>query len=132
MQHDKSNYDLPMSERVRRGRGRLSRRTVASTKVSLEERQVLEQAARLEGKVLSEWSRDVLLNAARGQRTDAVLMTELTALRMLVSTVLRSIAIGEKLSPEAYQQILVEVRTGKHEAAKDVLAQYQTSAQGDA
>ena len=66
---------------------------------------------------------------ARQGTADTALLTELIALRMLMSMVLRSVALGEKLTPEAYAQILAEVRRGKHETTRDVLAQYQTKEQ---
>jgi hypothetical protein len=44
---------------------------------------------------------------------------------MLMSTVLRSVALGERLTGDAYAQILSEVRNGKHAATRDVLDQYQ-------
>jgi hypothetical protein len=45
---------------------------------------------------------------------------------MLMSTVLRSIALRETMTPETFAQILAEVRSGKHDATRDVLNQYQT------
>lgn len=55
------------------------------------------------------------------------LFTEMVALRKLMSTVLRSVSIGEKLTPEAYAQILAEVRTGKHGDARELFSQYQNT-----
>ena len=90
----------------------------------------LEAAAEREGKALSEWAREVLLEKAQASQTDTALFTEVIALRMLMSTVLRTVALGERLSPEAYAQVLAEVRANKHETARDVLSQYQTQTGG--
>ena len=127
MQEQQTLPDLGIAERLRRTRGRPGRRTVASTKVTRQEQDELETAAKREGKVLSEWAREVLLEAARGTRTDPAVFTELVALRMLVMMTLRPIALGDKVSPEAYEQILAEVRNGKQDAAREMLSQYQTA-----
>ena len=66
-----------------------------------------------------------MLHAAQETPTDLPVFTEVVALRMLLNTVLRAVALGEKMTPEAYAQVLAEVRTEKHEAAKDMLSQYQ-------
>jgi hypothetical protein len=101
---------------------------VASARVTESERDALDVAAGRQGKALSEWAREVLLREAGGAQTDTAVFTELVALRMLVSTVLRSVALGETLSAEAYAQIIAEVRAGKHEAARDLISQYQSAA----
>jgi hypothetical protein len=121
---------LGIPERIRRSQGRLARNAIASAKVTQSEQAELEAAARREGKALSEWAREALLEKARSNQTDTTLFTEVIALRMLMSTVLRSVALGERLSPEAYAQVLAEVRANKHETARDVLTQYQTQAGG--
>ena len=118
MQEQQTLPDLGIAERLRRTRGRPGRR---------QEQDELETAAKREGKVLSEWAREVLLEAARGTRTDSAVFTELVALRMLVMMTLRPIALGDKVSPEAYEQILAEVRNGKQDAAREMLSQYQTA-----
>ncbi len=118
---------LGIEARLRRTKGRESRtRSLASRFTPSEERELIDAAAR-EGKFTAEWTRETLLSAARARNTELAVITELTALRMLLSTVLRPLAIGETVTPEAYAQILAEVRIGKHEAARDVLDQYQNS-----
>lgn len=124
MQATSEPNDLGIAERIIRTSGRASRRTVVSTKVTRHEQKELESAARREGKVLSEWAREVLLEKARSGPTGTAIFTELLALRLLMNGVLRSIVTDEKLSPQAYQQLVTEVRTTKHAAARDVLTQY--------
>lgn len=119
--------DLGIASRIRRSQGRYARNAIASIKVTRDERAELEKAAGASGQALSEWGRDVLLRRARSGNAEDAMLTELIALRMLTSTVLRSIAIGQSLTPEAYAQILTEVKTSKHEAARDVLRQYTKS-----
>lgn len=119
--------DLGIPERLRRSRGRGSRVIPASTKVTREEQEELEAAAKRNGKSLSEWAREVMLAAAREAQTDRALFTELTALRLLMTNVLRPLALGETLTPVSFQAILSGVRKDKHDAARDLLAQYQPS-----
>ena len=116
--------DLGIGDRIRRSQGRSGRVIPASTKVTHSEHKELEAAAKREGKALSEWFRDVLLREARTGRTDAAVFTELIALRLLMNNVLRPIALGGTFTPEAYNQVLAEVKASKHDAAKDVLTQY--------
>ena len=124
MQEPETTSDLGISDRLRRTRGRPGRRTVASTKVTLREHEELETAAKREGKVLSEWAREALLEHARKGRSDAV-FTELMALRLLMNGVLRELAVGRTMTPEQHQALVTEVRRTKHEVASSVLKQYQ-------
>ena len=127
MTDQETSPNLGIASRIRRSRGRGGRVFPAMSKVTKEERDELEAAAKREGKALGEWGREVLLKAARGTRTDPAVFTELVALRMLVMMALRPIALGEKLNPEAYEQILAEVRNGKQDAAREMILQYQTA-----
>ena len=130
MSHTEQAADLGISSRIRRSQGRLARNAIASVKVTKDEQKELEAAAKHEGKALSEWAREVLLEKARTGPTGTATFTELVALRMLTSTVLRTLALGETVTAEAYAQILAEVKTSKHEIAKDVLTQYQNQGSG--
>ena len=122
--------DLGIAGRIRRSRGRGARVFPATSKVSREEMNELEAAAGREGKALGEWGREVLLEAARGSQTDLALFTELTALRLLMTNVLRPLALGERLTPEDFQAIQAGVRTDKHDAAQQLLTQYQPTTAG--
>jgi hypothetical protein len=127
MNTDQPQKDLGMAHRLRRAKGRPVRtRSIASRFTPDEEREIT-RAAESAGKYTAEWARDVLLQAARATGGEGAVFTELVALRMLTSTVLRSVALGEKISGDAYAQILAEVRTGKHEAARDILNQYRSA-----
>jgi hypothetical protein len=128
MEAQQVTKDLGIADRLRRSPGRSGRVKVASARVTEREHDALDDAAGKQGKGLSEWAREVLLREARAAHTETAVFTELVALRMLVSTVLRSVALGETLSPETYAQIIAEVRAGKHEAARDLISQYQSAA----
>ena len=117
----------PIADRIRRSHGRLARTAIASAKVTVDERRELEAAAKREGKALSEWAREMLLRRARRGSPDDAAFTEIIALRMFVNNVLRELATGKTMTPEAFAQVLSEVRANKVEAAQTVLSQYQTS-----
>lgn len=121
---------LEIHDRIRRSHGRLARTAIASAKVTRTERQELESAAKREGKALSEWGREVLLNRARKGPSESAAFTELIALRMLLNAVLRSIVIGRTMTEGEYNMLLAELRKSKHATAQDVLAQYQINPEG--
>jgi hypothetical protein len=120
--------DLGIEGRIRRTEGRPSRTRSLASRFTPGEEIELKVAAKASGKFTAEWAREVLLCAARTRSSDAAVITEVVALRMLVSTVLRSIALRETLTPDAFTQILSDVRSGKHDATRDVLNQYQSIA----
>ena len=126
MEAARDQKDLDIASRLRRTKGRPSRTRSIASRFTPDEVKELTAAATASGRFTSEWAREVLLYEARTKRSDAAVITEVVALRMLMSTVLRSIALRETMTPEAFAQILAEVRSGKHDATRDVLSQYQT------
>ena len=126
----KTQDDLGISSRLRRSRGRPGRVIAASTKVTQDEQTELEGAAKREGKAFSEWAREVLLREARSGGKDTALFTEVVALRMSLTAVLRNLAVGDKMTPESYAKVQAEVRITKHDTARDVLAQYERRNEG--
>ena len=96
---------------------------MANARVTAEEQRELHDAARAEGKSLSEWSRDVLLREARRSKDDAV-FTELVATRMLLVNLIKPLILGEKVSPTWITEAMTMVRKEKHKAAQDVMQQY--------
>jgi hypothetical protein len=115
---------LAMDERLIRRMGRASRVQSVAIRFTKDEEATLARVAKARGITIREWAREVLLRESQPVDTSAAVITELVALRMLLSTVLRTVALGEKLTPEAYGQVLAEVRKGKREATRDVLSQY--------
>ncbi len=114
---------INFEDNLRRARGRTSRNFIASARVTKAEQTELEEAARSEGKALSEWCRDVLLAAARGE-TVTPTFTEIVAIRQLLNSALRHVACGAVMTPEAFQNELQGIRTSKHRAALEVMQQY--------
>ena len=51
-------------------------------------------------------------------------MTEIVALQLFLTDVLSPVACGEQMSAEQYQELMRNVKTNKHRAAREVIAQY--------
>ena len=113
----------PIAVRLARSVGRTGRDRMANARVTAEEQQELQQAARRSGMSLSEWSREVLLREARRSGGDAI-FTELIATRMLLVNLLKPLALGEKVSPAWITEAMTMVRKEKHKAAQEVMQQY--------
>ena len=83
--------------------------------------------AEAQGQNLREWAREVLLREAYGS-TLAVgpdhIMTEIVALQLFLTNALSTITRGERMSTEQYQELMRNVKTNKHRAAREVVAQY--------
>src|SRR5271167_1499113 len=65
--------------------------------------------------ILAELGRGTQLNAS----TDPVL-TEVLGMRLFLVNALRPLAIGQKLTPEAFDKLLDEISTAKHELAAKI------------
>jgi len=114
---------LNLEARIRRSKGRTGRTISATAKVTRDEQNEMEAAAKQKGQSLSEWCRDVLLAAARGE-TVTPTFTEIVAIRQLLNSALRHVACGEVMTPTAFQDELQGIRTSKHKAAAEVMQQY--------
>ena len=112
-----------LEERLRRSKGRQSRNCMANARVTEDEQIELEDAAKTEGKALSEWAREVLLREARHGKGDAM-FTELVAMRMLLNYVLPPIAEGHGVTMDAFTEIIADVRQQKHTVARQLREQY--------
>jgi hypothetical protein len=115
--------EVNIEERHRRSNGRSSRHSVVSVRLTRSEQAELERMAKVDRKALSEWCRDALLAAARGE-TVTPLFTEIVAIRQLLNSTLRNVACGAVMTPEAFQAELQGIRSSKHKAAAEVMQQY--------
>src|SRR5580704_13755807 len=118
---------LRIESRLARTRGRESRTQSIATRFTQEEEKALMEKAEAQGRNLREWARDVLLREAYGS-TLAVspdqIMTEIVALQLFLTNALSPVACGERMSTEQYQELMRNVKTNKHRAAREVIAQY--------
>ena len=123
MQNEIAHVSLPIADRMSRAQGRKARRHSATAKLTRDEHEQLEKAAKAEGKALSEWCRDALLAAVRSEAVTPT-FTEIVAIRQLLNSALRHVACGEVMTPTAFQEELQSIRTSKHRAAGEVMQQY--------
>jgi repressor of nif and glnA expression len=116
-----------IESRLARTRGRESRTQSIATRFTRGEEKALMEKAEAQGQNLREWARDVLLREAYGSelgvRPDQI-MTEIVALQLFLTNALSPVACGERMSAEQYQELMRNVKTNKHRAAREVIAQY--------
>ncbi len=112
-----------ITARLSRAQGRKARRHSATAKLTRDEHDQLEHAARSEGKALSEWCREALLAAARNEVVTPT-FTEVIAIRQLLNATMRKVACGQKMTDEDFSKELQGIRTSKHKAAVEMMQQY--------
>ena len=118
-----SNVSKPTLDiRLARSTGRSGRDRMANARVTAREQRELHEAARAQGKSLSEWAREVLLREAR--RSEDPLFTELIATRMLLLNLLKPLAMGQVITPEDFSRISATVRSDKSKVAQEIQQQY--------
>ena len=92
-----------MKQICRRLRGRVARSRSIGTKLTPDEERQILAAAEAEGKVPSEWARDLLLRGAVASNQGEMEMhifTELVGIQMLLMNTLEPLLRGEKLGQE--------------------------------
>ena len=93
------------------------RKTTRCLKLTEEEARLLDEVATAKGVPRSEWMRDVILQELRSAPTNDSSLAEILGVRLLLVNVLRPLAAGQKLTPEAFDKLLDEISTAKHELA---------------
>lgn len=107
-------------------RGRESRNQTLTTKVTATEYRAVAEAAGAAAKTTGEWLRDLALEAVADQGevgTEKVILPEIVGVRLLLVNVLRSVATGQKLTPEAFDKLLDQIGAAKHELAGKILTE---------
>ncbi len=95
-------------------------------KLPATEYRAVEDAAGADAKTTGEWLRDLALRAIAAQAgsgAETVVLPEIVGVRLLLVNVLRSVATGQKLTPEAFDKLLDQIGTAKHELAGKLLAE---------
>ena len=95
-------------------RGRESRNQSLNTKLTRTEFAAVQAAAAAHGCALGEWVRDVILREIRGGSPADPSLAEILGVRLLLVNVLRPLAAGQKLTPEAFDKLLDEISEAKH------------------
>jgi len=100
-------------------RGRQSRNQTLTTKLTKAEQQAVESAARADGKTIGEWLRDLALQALQTGENPAsgITLSEIAGVRLLLIDVVRSLGAGQKLTPEAFDKLVDEISSARHDLA---------------
>jgi hypothetical protein len=117
---------LGIEARLQRIKGRETRSQSIATRFTKAEEKTMLRVASNRSMNLREWSRDILLAAARDSRLpdESLLFAEIQALRLLLINTLEPLLRGEKMTPEQFKEMLRYVKTNKHKVAADMLASY--------
>jgi hypothetical protein len=94
------------------------RNTTRCLKLTAEEARLVDEVATANGVARSEWMRDAILRELRPTpASNNSSLAEVLGIRLLLVNVLRPLAAGQKLTPEAFDKLLDEISTAKHELA---------------
>lgn len=109
-------------------RGRESRNHTLTTKLTETEHRSVEAAAKAEMKTAGEWLRDLALRAIDDDsetNASAIVLPEVIGVRLLLVNVLRTLATGQRLTPEAFDKLLDEIGRAKHELAGKLSSEHR-------
>ena len=111
--------------RPHRLKGRVARSRSIGTKLTPDEEKQILAAAEAEGKVPSEWARELLLRGAvisnQGEM-ELHIFTELVGIQMLLMNTLEPLLRGEKLSQDQLAILFRRVQTTKAAQAQELLS----------
>lgn len=93
------------------------RKTTRCLKLTEEEARLLDEVASAKGVARSEWMRDAILRELHCAPLNDASLAEILGVRLLLVNVLRPLAAGQKLTPEAFDKLLDEISTAKHDLA---------------
>lgn len=99
----------------------------AGTKLNAEELAALEKHCRDKHTTPGEFIRELILTALASGGDEEPggdsSLTEILGVRLLLVNVLRPLAAGQKLTPEAFDKLLDEISTAKHELAEKLTSE---------
>jgi hypothetical protein len=94
-----------------------------TVKLTRDEHRAVTEHAEGIGQARSEWMRDVILRELRCEPASDPSLTEILGVRLLLVNVLRPVAAGQRLSLEAFDKLLDQISTLKHEMAGKLLTE---------
>jgi len=100
----------------------LNRIFPVTAKLTKEERVRVTEFARLQGLARGEWIRDVILREVSGGSASDPSLAEILGVRLLLVNVLRPLAAGQRLAPEAFDKLLDQISEAKHQLAGKLAA----------
>lgn len=95
----------------------LNRVFPVTAKLTEDERSKVTEFARSQGLARGEWIRSVILREVRGASASDPSLAEILGVRLLLVNVLRPLAAGQRLTPEAFDRLLDEISDAKHQLA---------------
>ena len=95
----------------------LNRVFPVTAKLTKEELGKVTEFARSQGLARGEWIRDVILRELRKGSASDPSLAEILGVRLLLVNVLRPLAAGQRLAPEAFDKLLDEISHAKHQLA---------------
>ena len=100
----------------------LNRVFPVTAKLTKEELRKVTDFARSQGLARGEWIRDAILKEMRGESASDPSLAEILGVRLLLVNVLRPLAAGQRLTPEAFDKLLDEISEAKHALAGKLAA----------
>jgi hypothetical protein len=106
-----------MPDKSARGDRTLNRVFPVTVKLTKEELGRVTDFARSQGLARGEWIRDVILREAEGGPKSDPALAEILGVRLLLVNVLRPLACGQFIPPEAFDKLLDEISDTKYKLA---------------
>ena len=100
----------------------LNRVFPVTAKLTKDELRRVTEFARSQGLARGEWIRDVILRELHGRSASDPSLAEILGVRLLLVNVLRPLAAGQRLTPEAFDKLLDEISEAKHALAGKLAA----------
>ena len=100
----------------------LNRVFPVTAKLTKDELGRVTEFAKSQGLARSEWMRDVILRELREDSANDPSLAEILGVRLLLVNVLRPLAAGQSLTPEAFDKLLDEISEAKHALAGKLAA----------
>ena len=107
----------PISNGISDSDHTLNRVFPVTAKLTKDERGKVTEFAKSRGLARGEWIRDVILREVREASAGDSSLAEILGIRLLLVNVLRPLAAGQTLTPEAFDKLLDEISDAKHHLA---------------
>ena len=111
-----------MPDKSSHGDRTLNRVFPVTVKLTKEELGRVTDFARSQGLARGEWIRDVILRETGEGATSDPALAEILGVRLLLVNVLRPLASGQPLAPEAFDRLLDEISDAKRQLAAKLAA----------
>ena len=100
------------------------RESSVSTRLTRNETRSLDELARKRGVQRGEFIRQLIqdeLNRETSAPSASMELTEIMGIRLMLTNLFRPLAMGQKLTPEAFDNMVAEVKKRKRSVAEDAL-----------